>query len=83
MSSLKLKNLSDLFQVAWYNKSLSSRDCPEKEIRKIKNFLLLNDVTVRQRVIQAFEPQFHLADIKVRHDKVLRYLAFIMNQCHG
>jgi len=53
------------YEVAWYNKSLSSRDCPEKEIRKIKNFLLLNDVTVRQRVIQAFEPQFHLADIKM------------------
>ena len=30
-----------------------------------KNFLLHKDVTVRHRVVQAFEPQFHLADIKV------------------
>ena len=54
-----------MFQVAWYNKSLSSRDCPVEEIMETKNFLLHRDVTVRQRVVQAFEPQFHLADIKV------------------
>ena len=59
------------FQVAWYNKSLSSRDCPVEEIMETKNFLLHRDVTVRQRVVQAFEPQFHLADIKVRIVTVL------------
>lgn len=30
-----------------------------------KSFLLHREGTVRQRVVQAFEPQFHLADIKV------------------
>jgi len=53
------------YEVAWYNKSLSSRDCPVEEIMETKNFLLHRDVTVRQRVVQAFEPQFHLADIKM------------------
>jgi len=53
------------YEVAWYNKSLSSRDCPVEEIMETKNFLLHKDVTVRHRVVQAFEPQFHLADIKM------------------
>ena len=52
-------------EVAWYNKTYSSRDCPVDEIFNTKRFLMEKDGSVRPRVVQVFEPNFHLADIKV------------------
>jgi len=52
-------------EVAWYNKTYSSRDCPVDEIFSTKRFLMEKDGSVRPRVVQVFEPNFHLADIKM------------------
>lgn len=53
------------FEVAWYNKSLSLRDCPVDQITATRTFLLTREGAVRQRVVQAFEPSFHLAEVKL------------------
>ena len=52
-------------EVAWYNKTYSTRDCPVETIREARRFLLEREGSVRPRIVQAFEPSFHLADIKV------------------
>ena len=53
-------------ELAWYNKTFSARDCPVDNIVSARRFLLENDGSVRPRIVQAFEPTFHLSDIKVR-----------------
>ena len=52
-------------EVAWYNKTYNTRDCPVETIREARRFLLEREGSVRPRIVQAFEPSFHLADIKV------------------
>ena len=52
-------------EVAWFNKTYSSRDCPVQEIYDTKKFLMEKEGSVQPRIVQAFEPSFHLADIKV------------------
>ena len=56
---------SSSLEVAWYNKTYSTRDCPVDTIREARRFLLEREGAVRPRIVQAFEPSFHLADIKV------------------
>jgi len=53
------------FEVAWYNKTLSMRECPEEQIAAARSFLLTREGAVRQRVVQAFEPGFHLAEARL------------------
>ena len=53
------------FEVAWYNKTLSMRECPEDQIAAARSFLLTREGAVRQRVVQAFEPGFHLAEARL------------------
>ena len=53
------------FEVAWYNKTLSMRECPEDQIAATRSFLLTREGAVRQRVVQAFEPGFHLAEARL------------------
>ena len=52
-------------ELAWYNKTMTSRDCPLEQIIEIKRFLMEREGVVRPRIVQAFEPSFHLSDIKV------------------
>merc|ERR1719410_1908991 len=52
-------------ELAWYNKTFSARDCPVDNIVSARRFLLENDGSVRPRIVQAFEPTFHLSDIKM------------------
>jgi len=56
---------SGTYEVAWYNKSLTTRECPVEQIAATRNFLLTKEGAVRQRVVQAFEPGFHLAEVKL------------------
>ena len=52
-------------EVAWYNKTYTARDCPVEEVIEVKRFLMEKEGSVRPRIVQAFEPNFHLSDIKV------------------
>ena len=57
-------------ELAWYNKTFSARDCPVEDIFKMKRFLLEKEGSVRPRISAAFEPTFHLAEIKVNDVKI-------------
>ena len=52
-------------ELTWYNKTFYARDCPVVNIVSARRFLLKNDGSVRPRIVRAFEPTFHLSDIKM------------------
>ena len=47
------------FEVAWYNKTLSMRECPEEQIAAARSFLLTREGAVRQRVVQVGLKSLH------------------------
>ena len=47
------------FEVAWYNKTLSMRECPEEQIAAARSFLLTREGAVRQRVVQVGSKSLH------------------------
>ena len=53
------------FEVAWYNKTLSMRECPEEQIAAARSFLLTREGAVRQRVVQVGLKSLHKLLINV------------------
>ena len=53
------------FEVAWYNKTLSMRECPEEQIAAARSFLLTREGAVRQRVVQVGLNSLHKLLINV------------------